>query len=83
MPERPLRDVTFDEKYRDKYLAIREEKAADGQTILGVVIAVGETADEVHAKLVEDKKLYGEAIRHFYKPMSGEDREGWTIGGND
>lgn len=83
MPERPYQEIVFDARYTNQYLAIREELAADGQTKLGVVIAHGELADDVYSKLVEDQKKYGKAIRHFYKPMTGENRESWTIGGNE
>lgn len=83
MPERLFEEVAFDKRYLNSYLAVREELAADGQTVLGVIIAFGDNPDEVHAKLMRDIKVYGDARRHLYKPMTGENREAWTIGGND
>lgn len=83
MPERLLNEVAFDKRYLNRYLAVREELAADGQTVLGVIIAFGDSPDEVHAALRRDIKEYGDTRRHFYKPVTGENREGWTIGGND
>lgn len=84
MPERPLEEVAFDKRYMNRYLALREELAADGTTILGVVVAYGDTADEVHAKLMADQRVFADGKWHFYKPATGSDRrEGWTIGGND
>lgn len=80
MPERPLGEVAFDEQYLNQYLAVREEIAADGFTILGVIIAVGDTADEVYAKLVQDKREFGEGKRYFYKPyVAGGRREGLIV----
>lgn len=84
MPERLLEEVAFDSLYLSSYLAVREERAADGLKILGVVIAFGDNPDDVHAKLVEDQKTFGEGKRHFYKPATNADkREGWTVGGAD
>lgn len=80
MSERSLGEVAFDEQYLKQYLAVREEIAADGFTILGVIIAVGDTADEVYAKLAQDKREFGEAKRHFYKPyVEGGRREGLIV----